>query len=413
MSNFNKSVSKVNNTKRIFCKPASTERTKKLKNLVNEAQPEVFTDRVRLETLVYKETEEDPSIIRRAKVFKKLAEEMSIYIQDGELLVGNQASKPRGTPVFLEYKANWVEKELDTFEKRHVDKFVVTDSTKKTIRENLPYWIGRTVKSRVRALLPRKTIELLDAKYPVFSPQTTYENSVGHFIVDYEKVLKNGFHGIRKQVENKIKNIDLSKPDDLQKLVFYKALIIVCDAAVVYAQRYSQLAKQLAKKEDNLQRKKELEKISKVCKRVPEYPARDFYEAIQSYLFVQFLVILEVDAQAISLGRFDKIVYPYYKKDIEKGVLTKEKALELLECFYVKLFEVAIFNNIECAQYFSGYPVSENLILGGYEEGNHNGGINELSYLCLEAEARMKFTQPALSISVYCYRPTSCERSYT
>ncbi len=382
-----------------FSKPASTERTKKLKDRANNVQPQLCSERAYLITEVYKQTEGEPQIIRRAKAFKEVLEKMTIYIQEDELLVGNEASTPRGAPVFPETTARWVDEELDSFQTRCVDKFVTTSKTKKIIREILPYWKGKTVEDRARAIMPDKTRELLDFEYPVFSPQNMLCNMVGHVIVDYEKVLKIGFNGIRQQIEQKLGGLDPADPEALKKIQFYKAELIVCEGAVTYAKRYARLARNLARKEVNPRRKKELEKIAQVCEWVPANPARNFHEAIQSYLFVHILGHFETDAQAISTGRFDYILYPYYKKDKEEGNLTEQQALELLECFYIKNFEMNHLFDLECATYFSGYSITENLMLGGQTEDGENA-VNELSYLCLEAESRMKLTQPAISVKV-------------
>jgi len=384
---------------RSFSKPASTKRTEKLKERINNIKPELCAERVSIETEVYKQTEEEPQVIRRAKVFKKLVEEMTIYINEDELLVGNEASTPRGAPVFLEYKANWIGEELDTFETRSVDKFITTPQVKKIIRKNLPYWKGKTVEDRARSIMPIETRELMDFKYPVFSPQNMLSNAVGHIIVDYEKVLKIGFNGIHKQIEQKLEELDPSDPEDLKKIQFYRAELIVCEGAISYAKRYAQLARDLAIKEVNLQRKRELEKIAEVCAWVPANPARNFHEAIQSYLFVHILAHFDTDAQAQSTGRFDYILYPYYKKDKEEGILTKQQALEMVECYFIKEFEMNHVFDLECATYFSGYSITSNLILGGQDEDGKNT-VNELSYLCLEAESRMKFPQPAISIQI-------------
>jgi len=382
-----------------FSKTGSTKRTEMLKQNVNNAEPQLCAERVRIETEVYKQTEGEPQIIRKAKVFKKLAEEMSVYINRGELLVGNEASTPRGAPVLLECKANWVERELDTFETRNVDKFITPPQAKKIIRENLPYWKRRTVEDRARSIMPEETRKLMDFEYPVFSPQNMLCNAVGHIIVNYEKVLKIGLRGVRKQIEQKLKELELTNPEDLEKMQFYRAELIVLGGVLNYAKRYAQLARDLAAKEANPQRKKELEKIAEICVWVPANPARNFYEAVQSYLFIHVLAHFETDAQGMSTGRFDYILYPYYKKDKETGILTKEQALELVECYFIKTFEMNHLFDLECATYFSGYSITDNMILGGQDAGGKNT-VNELSYICLEAESRMKFTQPAISVQI-------------
>jgi formate C-acetyltransferase len=384
-----------------LAKPASTERTKRLKDRAISVLPELCPERGAIVTEVYKNTEGEPQIIRRAKAFKEVLERMTIYIREGELVVGNEVSTPRGGAFFPETTSIWVDEELDTFENRSVDRFVTSSETKRIIREVLPYWKGKTVEDRARAIMPDQTRDLMDFQYPVFSPQNMLTNMVGHIIVDYEKLVNIGLNRISERIEEKLKELDPSNPDNMRKILFYKAERTVCDAAVAYARRYSQLATELAQKEANgTSRKAELERIAEICEWVPANPARNFYEGIQSYLFVHILGHFETDAQAISTGRLDQILYPLYKRDKEEGILNQEQALELLECFYIKNFELNHLFDLECATYFAGYSITENLMLGG-QDRNGNDATNELSYLCLEAESRMKLTQPALSVRVH------------
>lgn len=376
-------------------------RTQALKRKALEVAPRVCLERGRIATKVYQETEGLPQVIRVAKVFERVVKEMSIFIQDGELIVGNVASSSRAGLLFPEATAIWVEEELDTFPTRDIDKFVVTDEAKRVIREEiLPYYKGKTTEERARALMPKDTLALMDYEYPVFSPQNMLSNMVGHLIMDYEKVLRVGFKGIRKQVEEKLAALDLADPEAIEKRTFYEAELIVCDAVMEYARRYSELARSMAATERDPQRKKELMEIAEICSWVPANPARTFHEAVQSYCFAHLLGHFETDAQAISSGRFDYIVGPYYEHDIARGVLTREKALEIVECFFIKHFEMNHLFDYECAKYFGGYSITENLIIGGQDlEGRDS--TNELSYICCEAEANMKLTQPAFSIRIH------------
>jgi len=394
-------------------KLGSTPRTRKLKERALNIKPAICCERASIFTEVFKQTENEPQIIRRAKGFKKVLEEMSIFIGEDELLVGNVVSSPRGAPVFPEVAANWLDKELNTFETRRIDKFKISNETKKVIRGVIHYWKNKTIEDRVRSIMPEETLNLVDFEYPVVSPQNMINNMIGHLILDYNKTLKLGFKAIQSNVNQKLKELELTNPENIQKKQFYRAELIVCDGAINYIKRYARKAAQFSKKELNEKRKDELKKIAHICEWISINPPRNFYEAIQLYLFVHILGHFETDAQAISTGRFDFLLYPYFEKDIKRNILKKEDALELLECFWIKNFEMNHLFDKECSTYFGGYAIVENMILGGKTEDGKSS-VNELSYLCLEAEDRMKLTQPAIAVRIsentpYKFKKKACE----
>ncbi|MBZ4653916.1 MAG: pflD [Peptococcaceae bacterium] len=382
-----------------------TLRVKSLRKRLRSFPQAICVERAVLITESYRETEGEPMVIRRAKALSRILEKMSIYIGDGELIVGNQASAPNKAPVFPETGARWVAEQLDSFATRTVNRFLVTEEEKKVLRDILTYWKEKTVLEVAPKLLPDETREIFELTYPVISPTLFLRNCVGHLVPNYAAILKRGFGGIRTEVQEKMESLDPSMPENISKLQFYRAVLIICDAVSHFAQRYADLAEQLASTEDDESRKKELKDIAEICRWVPENPARTFREALQAFWFLQLIIHIETDGLAESPGRFDQYLYPYFSKDLAEGKLTLEEAQELLDCVWIKMNEVIKLSDIPpAAKYFGGVTMSENLILGGINEDGEDV-TNELSYLCLEADRHIMLPQPALSIRLHSRTP--------
>jgi len=382
-----------------------TTRIKNLRKRLRSYPPAVCVERAVLITKSYRETEGEPAVIRRAKALKEILEGMSIYIADGELIVGNQASEPNKAPVFPETGASWVLDQLDSFSTRNVNKFLITENDKSVLREVLSYWKGKTVLEIAPALLNDETRAIFEQSYPVISPTLFLRNCVGHLVPNYAIILKKGFEGVRAEVLNRMNLLDPSEPEHISKLQFYRAILIVCDAVAGFARRYAELAKELANKEVDLVRKAELEDIAEVVRRVPEKPAQTFHEALQSFWFLQLIIHIETDGLAESPGRFDQYMYPYLAKDLAENRLTFAEAQELVDCVWLKMNELIKLSDIPpAAKYFGGVTMSQNLILGGVNQDGEDA-TNELSYMCLEADMHIQLPQPALSVRVHSGTP--------
>ncbi|MDK2822018.1 MAG: hypothetical protein PWQ67_2686 [Clostridia bacterium] len=382
-----------------------TARINKLKRKVVSTPKAICAERAFLVTESYKETEGEPMIIRRAKAFQKVLNEMSIYIGEGELIVGNHASSCNKVPVFPETGALWVEEQLDSFTKRSLNRYLITEKEKDILKKILPYWKGKTVLEIAPKLLPEETKAVFEQVYPVISPTLFLRNGVGHLVPNYKVVLENGFEGIKSEVIEKLNNLDASRPGNIKKMQFYRSILIVSDAASNFAERYSRLAEKLAAEEKDLVRKEELEEIAKVCRRVPKMPATTFHEALQSFFFLQLLIHIETDGLAESPGRFDQYMYPFLKKDLQEKKLDIEKAQELLDCTWLKMNEINKLSDVPpTTKYFGGVSMTQNIIIGGIDE-NGDDITNELSYMCLEADAHIRLPQPSLSIRIHSGSP--------
>jgi len=373
-----------------------TLRVKNLREKCINTNPEICTERARLITESYKETESLPMPLRRAKAFAKILNEMSIHIFPGELIVGNHASKFRAVPVFPEFDVEYIEEEIDQFALRSGDSFQISEEAKSELKKIFPYWKGKTIKERNLAILPKETVLAGEGHVGVIDSAWVLENGDGHLAPDYPKILHEGLGSILKETRERLSHLNLANPEDFKKRIFYESVIIANKAVIRFAQRFSRLAKELADKEKNLPIKLELQKISNICSKVPEKPATSFHEAMQSLWFVQLAIQLETNGHSISIGRFDQFMYPFYQQDLEEGILTKEEVLELMQCLWIKLSSLAKLRSWSQTRLNAGYPMFQNLVIGG-QTPNRQDATNELTYMCLAATATMKLVQPTLT----------------
>ncbi len=382
-------------------KQASTERTKHLRDTMLVVTPKLCSERARLYTESWKETEGEPTVIRRAKALEKVLSGMAVFIRPGELIVGNQASDVRAAPVFPEFYARFIINELDgkpyRFEERPGDKFLVSKEDEKVLREIAEWWDGKTVTDYKLKILPEETYK---AHYKVVAAdiQTWSEGGgSGHFIVDYPKVLNKGMNGIIEEAEERIRALRLWEKGAIEKKEFLEGIIIALKAAIGFAKRFANLAREMAEKETGEKRKAELLQVAKHCEWVPANPARNFWEALQSLWFSHLIVQIESNGHSIGYGRFDQFMYPFYKKDIDEGRITPEEVVELIECLFIKTTEINKIRDWNSTRIVMGYPMFQQLTIGG-QTVDGRSVVNDLSWLVLEATANQKLIQPSVSV---------------
>ncbi len=371
----------------------------KLVNTLYEKMPEIESARGILVTESYKQTENLPIIKRRSAAFAHILENLPIVIREGELIVGSATVAPRGCQVFPEYSYEWLEAELDTVSTRAADPFYISEKTKAELRAIYPWWKGKTCSDLAKANMAPEAYAAF-TEHNVFTPGNYFYNGIGHVCVQYDKVLKIGYRGIIAEANAALDKLDFADAEYVQRANFLEAVIESCEAVIEHARRYSRLARELAGKEKNPDRKRELEVIAKNCARVPEFGATTFHEACQSFWFVQLLLQIESSGHSISPGRFDRYMYPYYKADIDKGVITREQAQELLDCIWVKFNDINKVRDAVSADGFAGYGMFQNLIVGGQDEHGMDS-TNDLSYMCIEAAIHVPLPQPSISIRVW------------
>lgn len=373
-----------------------TARIESIKEHFLATTPEICVERAQLITESYKETEGQPMPIRRAKALEKILNGMTVLIEKDELIVGNQASKPRSAPVFPEFSCKWLEGELDRLEKRTSDVFLISEDRKETLRGLFPYWEGKTTNEHAAALMPREALEAHEAV--VYTVGNYFNNGVGHISADYAKVLEKGLNSVISEAEAAMSELDIADVEQLKKMRFLEGVVIANKAVIRFAERFAKEAEALAASEENAERKAELEEIARICHKVPANPAETFQEAIQSFWFTHLVIGIESNGHSISPMRFDQYMYPYYKAS--KDRLLPEQIQELLDNLWIKLNEINKVRDEGSTNVFAGYPMFQNLIVGGQTRDGEDA-TNELSFMCLQATANTRLYQPSLSIRIH------------
>ena len=372
-----------------------TKRMKDFREEVLDEKPYIDAERAILATEAYKENLNQPRVMVRAKMLEKILNHMSIYIEDKSLLAGNQATKNRNAPIFPEYTMEFVINELDQFEKRDGDVFYITEKTKEQLREIAPFWENNNLRARGEALLPEEVRVFMETG--VFGMEGKLNAGDAHLAVNYERILKDGLKGYEKRVKECKASLDLTSPDSIDKYCFYNAVLIVLDAVCAFANRYSVLAKNLAERELDLERKIELLEISKICAKVPYEPAETFQEAVQSVWFIQLILQIESNGHSLSYGRFDQYMYPYYDRDIKSGNITEAEALELLTCLWIKTLTINKVRSQAHTLSSAGSPMYQNVTIAG-QTTDKKDAVNDLSFLVLKSVAQTRLTQPNLTV---------------
>lgn len=372
-----------------------TERMKEFREEVLDEKPYIDAQRAILATLAYKENLNQPRVMVRAKMLEKVLDHMSIYIEDKSLLAGNQATKNRNAPIFPEYTMEFVMNELDQFEKRDGDVFYITEKTKEQLREIAPFWQNNNLRARGEALLPEEVRVFMETG--VFGMEGKLNAGDAHLAVNYERILKDGLKGYEKRVKEYKATLDLTNPDNVDKYCFYNAVLIVLEAVRNFANRYSVLAKDLAEKELNQERKIELLEISRICSKVPYEPAETFQEAVQSVWFIQLILQIESNGHSLSYGRFDQYMYPYYDRDIKNGTIKESEALELLTCLWIKTLTINKVRSQAHTLSSAGSPMYQNVTIAG-QTIDKKDAVNDLSFLVLKSVAQTRLTQPNLTV---------------
>lgn len=390
-----------------------TERVKNLISLVRNQPWEVFMDRIRIVTKIYKDNPGLPPILLRAKVLEENLRKLPIYILPGELIVGNRCRKPRGDDLWPEFDVEWYLREifdekserLDKLDgeyyhpwERPADTYHFDKNTLPELKEILDWWEEHgTHTQHFYSILPEEARIAHDV-IKVVNLQDHLQGGIGHYAPDHEWLLKNGLKKVIEICEKKSKELKGShKPEDFEKRIFADAVVITCKAAIDFAHRYRDLAKKKAADEKDERRKEELLKIARICDRVPENPAQGFHEALQFVFFTHMIPRKEDNGSGVSLGRFDQFLWPYYKNDVEKGNITREEALELVECFFVKIYEQNRIRSWGSTDFFRGAPQFQNLTIGGIDPDTGRDATNELTYIVLDALAGTRVENPSVT----------------
>ncbi|MBN2240631.1 MAG: hypothetical protein JW712_12725, partial [Dehalococcoidales bacterium] len=390
---------------------ALTERVAKLKKRCEDEPVHICSERARLATESWRETEGESNLdIRTAKLFRRIMEGNPVAIKEDEMIVGSQSQYVKGASICIEHGASQMVSQFLSMEKFADTPFKteITDEARKSLLEDGEWWKGRSPAEKAveESKILAERIPGLKEWGDKFAPAELYHGYLTPAVksVDYAKVIKVGFEGFIKEAKEAISKLTYENPEeDYEKDCFLQAVIITLEGAIEYSHRYARLAEEMAGKETDPVRKKELERIAETCWQVPSKPARTFYEAVQSLWLTHICVNLEVAAIGLSPNRIDQYLYPLYKKDvIEDGTLSREEAAEILGCLFVKYNEIMsigphLFTSAAEANDIADTQL-QNTVVCGLKPEDGKDASNELSYMILEVLGQVQMPQPPIYV---------------
>jgi pyruvate formate-lyase/glycerol dehydratase family glycyl radical enzyme len=389
------------------------ERVHEILNSYKAERPKIDVERAKYFTESFKDTEGEALILRWSKALKHIAENITIYIDEHQLLAGRAGYPGRYGILYPELDGDFLDLAMELLPTRTESPFNISSKDAKVVIEEIaPYWKGKTFHEDLTKALPKETLKLTyDPEDPlksrfIVNETASFRSSI-QWVHDYEKVLKKGFKGIKENAQEQIAVLDpLSPVDTMEKIPFFQAVINVCDAIVTWAKRHAKLAANMAEQETNIQRKQELQEIADVCQWVPENPARTFREAVQAQWFTQlFSRIEQKTGTIISNGRMDQYFYPYYEQDIAAGRITAEKATELLECMWVAMAQfIDLYISPTGGAFNEGYAHWEAVTVGGQTPEGLDA-TNELTYLFLQSKRDFPLNYPDLAARIHTRAP--------
>ena len=346
----------------------------------------VSIEQARIITRIYQENESLSIPKKRALSLKAALEELEIGVEKEELIVGNRTKGVRYGVVFPESGCSWVNKEFETLPARPQDKFRIKKEDVKEFKEIIyPYWQDRSLEDVIKENYGEEINAI--AKVVKINQK---DHAQGHICPDTKTWLELGPKGLMTKAYEKLKNCDENQKE------FYECTIIVLEGVCHFMMRYHDyILTMLESLEDD--NKKSLQRVADICANLASRPAQSFHEAVQSLWFLFVVLHMESNASSFSPGRMDQYLYPYYQKDIEKGIISKQEALEILECLWLKFNQIVYLRNQHSAKYFAGFPIGFNIAIGGIDE-NGCDIYNELSLLLLKAQYHLGLPQPNLSV---------------
>ena len=367
-----------------------------LKNRVLNTRPSMDLENAVLLTRGFKAAEGEPQVVQKAYAFRKQCLEKTVKIWDDELIVGNSGSKQRGGLLCPDTCWSVLNDELETISTREYDPFYLTgEDRERFVNEIRPYWQGRSTYEKWLKQIPEDTKVLRDCGVLYINRKAV--RGWGETTAGYELIINEGIEGVKRRIEETRAGLDITKPGHYDKLTYLRALALSAEGIIALSKRYATEAIRQAETEKDEKRKAELLTISEICQRVPEKPARTFREALQAFYFYQICIFMEQNAASYNPGRMDQYLYPFYKADIEAGRINPDEAQELLDCLWVKLSEPCLFQDEVTARYSAGYPMFQNVCVGGVDERGMNA-VNDLSYMILQATMDVQLYQPSLSV---------------
>lgn len=390
---------------------ASENKATKLLEKIKGAKPRIDIERGLYFTQSFKETEGQPLHLRWAKALYHYAEHATVYLEEDQLLAGRAGQPGRYGILYPELDGDILGDAIEKLPGRETSPFDISGEDARIVKEEIqPYWKGKTFHEDLVKAFPEKTKALTynpdESSRFIVNETASFRSSI-QWVHDYEIVLKKGFRGIKEEALEKLAKLDAdSAVDTLEKKPFLEATVLVADAIVLWANRHAELAQKRAAEETDEGKKKELETIALNCRRVPEFPPENFYQALQSQWFVQiFSRIEQKTGTVISNGRMDQYLYPYYKKDIEEGRITNEQVQELFESMWVAMAEyVDLYLSETGGAFNEGYAHWEAVTIGGVDREGRDA-VNDLTYLLLKSKRDFPLNYPDLAARIHTLSP--------
>jgi len=384
--------------------PGMNTRIQRLRKQSVETPESLSIERALITTRFYKENYGKYSEpVMRALNFLEICKHKTIYIGDGELIVGERGPFPKSVPTFPELTCHSVE-DFHVLNTREQQRYTISQEDIDTYeREVIPYWRGRTMRERIFNHVPEEWKRAYEAG--VFT-EFMEQRAPGHTALD-GKIYRMGMLDFKEQIKEQIQQLDfLNDPEATGKLEELKAMDISCDTAIVFAERHADLAEEMVAKESNPQRKKELKKIAEVCRWVPAHAPRNTWEAIQMYWFVHLGTITELNGwDAMNPGHFDQHLTPFYERELKEGTLTQEEAKELISCFWIKVNNHPAPPKVGITARESGtFNDFTNINIGGVKSDGTDG-VSEISYIMLEVIEELHILQPGNSVHISTVTP--------
>jgi formate C-acetyltransferase len=367
-------------------------------------QPEICTARYRLITEFYTEHPEMEGILKRAKNFKNICENIPVRIDDGEVIVGAQSGKYRAAALYPENSVDWLKEELGNrrLSTREIDPYIISEEDREFVLSTIDFWAKECMSAKTDA-------QILDEYFPVagngvtmFAARSQTASPVGHFVTGYNTAIRKGFAAIKAEAEEKRREFIASAlpGTTIDKYNFYRAVSIVCDGIITLTKRYAKLAEEKLAAETRPERRKELEMMVEGLNWTVEKPARNFYEATQCLFMYQTALCLDANMHGISFGRVDKYLGDYLERDLENGTLSPEYAQEIMDLLYLKVAEMNKPWSYGATQSNPGYTSGQLMTMGGMDKDG-NDASNQATFYMLQAVGRLLLHDPPQCLLVH------------
>ena len=392
---------------------ASHSRVFKILDTFDGKRPIIDVERAQYFTESMKQTEGEMLCLRWAKAMKHIAENITVYIDEDNLICGRGGVKGRYGLLYPELDGDFLDIAIKDLPNRTESPFSISEEDARIVVEEIaPYWKGKTYHEALNAAFPEEVHKLsyddpegLASRF-IVNETSSFRSSI-QWVHDFEKILKRGFGDIKREALEKMEALDpLSPRDNVEKKPFLESIVIVCDAIVTWARRHAVLARETANAETDPVRKEELLKMAEMCEHVPEKPARSFHEAVQSQWLTQmFSRIEQKTGTIVSNGRMDQYLYPYYKADLDAGNIDEDQALELLECLWVGMAQfIDLYGSPTGGAFNEGYAHWEAVTIGGQTPDGRDA-TNDLTYLFLKSKREFPLHYPDLAARIHSRSP--------